>query len=183
MWYQYQIRHIWHETEFAPWDLSKAHILVSTPASWIEVLLHVFAGYRSLQGRPEAQGFRRLATLRKASCKFCQEEEKASGSLSSSIETRIRIGSNSQGIIAVAILRPVQWFRPSTNMGSKDSLMHHNKACCCMLLWNLWSLQGRPGAQAIWKLALLRMSAFISCPKQLWRPFLTSLPRKAWHSF
>ena len=27
----------------------------------------------SLQGRPEAQGFRKLATLRGASCKFCQE--------------------------------------------------------------------------------------------------------------
>ena len=61
-----------------------------------------------LQGRPEAQGFRKLATLRWPSCKFCQEEEKASVSWSSSIETRIRIGSNSQWIIAVAILRPVQ---------------------------------------------------------------------------
>ena len=60
------------------------------------------------KGRPEAQGFRKLATLQVASCKFCQEEEKASGSLSSSIETRIRICSNSQWIIAVAILRPVQ---------------------------------------------------------------------------
>ena len=58
-----------------------------------------------LQGRPEAQGFRKLATLRGQSCKVCQEEEKASGSLSS-IETRI--GSNSQWIIAVAMLRPVQ---------------------------------------------------------------------------
>ena len=43
------------------------------------------------------------------SAQRCQEEEKANGSLSSSIETRIRIGgSNSQWIIAVAILRPVQ---------------------------------------------------------------------------
>ena len=152
-------------------------------ASWIEVLLHVFAWYRSLQGRPEAQGFRKLATLQGTSFKFCQEEEKASGSLSSSIDTRIRIGSSSQWIITVAILRPVQWFRPSPNMGSKDSLMHHNKACCCMLLWNLGSVQGRPGAQGFRKLAPLRMSAFISCPKQLWGPFLTSLPRKARHSF
>ena len=55
-----------------------------------------------------AQGFRKLATLQVGSCKFCQEEEKASSSLSSSTETRIRIGSNSQWIIAVAILRPVQ---------------------------------------------------------------------------
>ena len=79
-------------------------------ASWIEVLLHVFAWYRSLQGTPEAQGFRKLATLQGTSFKFCQEEEKASGSLSSSIDTRIRIGtsSNSQWIITVAILRPVQ---------------------------------------------------------------------------
>ena len=36
-------------------------------------------------------------------------------------------------------------------MGSKDSLMHHNKACCCMLLWNLGSVQGRPGAQGFRK--------------------------------
>ena len=61
-----------------------------------------------VQGRPEAQGFRKLATLRGPSCKVCQEEEKASVSWSSSIETRIRTGSNSQWIIAVAILRPVQ---------------------------------------------------------------------------
>ena len=133
----------------------------------LRFLLHVFAGYGSLQGRPEAQGFRKLATLRVASCKFCQEEEKASGSLSSSIETRIRIGSNSQWIIAVAILRPVQRFRPSTNMRSKDSLIHHNKTSCCMLLWNLGSVQGRPGAQGFRNLAPLRMSAFISCAKQL----------------
>ena len=56
----------------------------------IEVLLHVFAGYWSLQGRPEAQGFRKLATLQVASCKFCQEEEKTSGSLSSSKATVLR---------------------------------------------------------------------------------------------
>ena len=120
-------------------------------ASWIEVLLHVFAGYTvglykvglRLKASESSQRCEGRAVN---SAKRCQEEEKASGSLSSSIETRIRIGSNSQWIIAVAILRPVQWFRPSTTMGSKDSLMHHNKACCCMLLWNLGSVQARPGA-------------------------------------
>ena len=64
-------------------------------------------------------------------------------------------------------------------MGSKDSLMHHNKTSCCMLLWNLGSVQGRPGAQGFRNLAPLRMSAFISCPKQLWGPFLTSLPSQS----
>ena len=89
--------------------------------------------------------------LWEASYKFCQEEEKASGSLSSSREKRIRIGSSSQWIITLAILRPVQWCRPSTNTRSKDSLMHHKKACCCMLLWNLGSVQERPGARGFQK--------------------------------
>ena len=106
-------------------------------------------------------------------------ERRAINSAKRKKRPRIRIGSSSQWIITVAILRPVQWFRPSTNTRSKDSLMHHKKACCCMLLWNLGSVQERPGARVFRKLALLRISAFISCPKQLLVPFLTSLPCKA----
>ena len=176
--FQVKIRHIIGQTFFT-WMSFPTCCCTEQGATCANRKMRPDADASSLQGRPEAQGFRKLAMLRGASCKVCQEEEKASGSLSSSIEKRIRIGSSSQWIITVAILRPVQWFRPSTNTRSKDSPMHHKKACCCMLLWNLGSVQERPGARGFRKLALLRISAFISCPKQLLVPFLTSLPCKA----
>ena len=67
--------------------------------------------------------------------------------MSSSIETRIRIGSNSQWIIAVDILRPAQWFHPSPNMGSKDSRMHHKTACYFTRLRNLGSARKAWGSR------------------------------------
>ena len=73
------------------------------------------------------------------SAKRCQEEEKASGSLSSSIERRIRIGSNSQWIIAVAILRLYNDSVPAPLWGPKIRLCiitKHVAACFCGI-WDL----------------------------------------------
>ena len=62
----------------------------------------------------------------------------------------------------------------NSKMRPEDSLMHHDLRFCCMFLPEKGSWQGRLEAQGFRRLAPLRMSAFISFPKQLWGPVLTS---------
>ena len=142
--FQVKIRHIIGQTFFT-WMYFPTCCCTEQGATCANGKMWWFADASSLQGRPEAQGFRKLAMLWEASYKFCQEEEKASGSLSSSREKRIRIGSSSQWIITLAILRPVQWCRPSTNYtvqrfayASQESMLLHasvESGICARKAW------------------------------------------------